>query len=157
MKPELYFLKYAFSCAEVLVQNKTITEEKYQEIRTNAINNKIMSKEELSKIFPAAMRRLSEVAEKMKKDIWNIEVLRKYFLEEHNDYIDKGDGMYGVFPKSFCESCKVKTGIILKKEESTYKVKINNEERKVLSELFPNANVGDKIAIHKGYAMEKIN
>jgi hypothetical protein len=156
MKSEQYFLKYGFSCAEVLLTQEHISEEKYKEIRQNAIKGIVMNRQELMDTFQNAFRRIKEVANKMGKDVWDLEVMKKYFLEEHNKYIDAGDGSYSKFPKTFCELCKVKKGIVIDKNDFSYKVNIDGKEMNVLSELLPDAQIGDKVTIHHAFAVEKL-
>ena len=44
-----------------------------------------------------------EVAKELNKDYRSLEVIKQYFLEDHNDFIDAGDGTYGKMPESFCD------------------------------------------------------
>ena len=155
MKPEQYFLKYSFPCAHVLVEHGSITEEKLEEIRQNVIYDKIMKRDELEFLFPAAFRRIRDVAVKMYKDVWSMEVLKKYFLEEHNHYIEQQEGNYASFGKTFREFCKVNIGKVTAKEADILTVRYGDKERIVLTEILPDVKIGDKVSIHQGFAVEK--
>ena len=67
IKPEQLFLKYSYPCAHVLLEMGSITESKLEELKENVIKNKVMLQSELESLFPAAFRRIKEVAKKMNK------------------------------------------------------------------------------------------
>lgn len=155
--PEQYFLKYSFPCAHVLLEMGSINEAKLEELKQNVLEKKNMSKTELMMLFPAAFRRITEVAIEMKKDIWDMEVLKKYFLGKHNDYIDKKDGNYDKFTTSFRDFCKVYKGKVINKEENILTVEYATRTRNVLSDMVPKARIGDVVTIHQAFAVEIIN
>ncbi|MFC2136068.1 HypC/HybG/HupF family hydrogenase formation chaperone [Bacteroidota bacterium] len=156
MKPEIFFLKYSFPCAHVLLEMGSIDEKKLEELKQNTINEVVMSHGELMMLFPSAFRRIIEVAEKMKKDVWDIEVLRKYFLEEHNMYIDNKDGNYENFGTSFRDFCKVYKAKIVHKEDNVLTVEYGERSRNVFNDILPEAKVGDTVTIHQAFAVEVI-
>lgn len=156
MKAEIYFLKYSFPCAHTLLEMGSIDDAKLKELEENAINNKRMSKTELMMLFPAAFRRMNEVAAKLKKDVWDIEVIRHYFLEDHNVYIDKKEGNYGNFTKTFRDFCKIYKAEVIAKEDNILTVKFEGGQRNVFSDILPDAKVGDKVSIHQSFAVEKL-
>jgi len=156
ISPEQYFLKYSFPCSYTLVEMGQIDEKKFEELKENTLKNKAMDRDELMRIYPAAFRRIKEVAEQMNKNIWDLDVIRKYFLEEHNKYIDAKDGNYKKFPQSFRDFCKVYKGKVIYKEKNMLTVQYGEKQRNVLSELLPNAKVGDTVIIHQGFAVEKL-
>ena len=153
---EDYFLKYSFPCAHVLLEMGSINEKKFEELKKNTLQNKSMSRSELITLFPAAFRRITEVAAKMNKDIWDIDVMKKYFLQEHNNYIDAKDGNYKNFGSSFGDFCKVYKGKIIFKEGNMLTVQYEDRERNVLLDILPDAQIGDTVTIHQGFAVEKI-
>ncbi len=105
MEPEQYFLKYAFPCAYVLLEQKKITKEQYLELERAFFENAVVPKEQLESMFKAAFRRLKALS----NDYWDIEVLRHYFHSYHNKCIEENEGDYSKFSKEFKEDCKVKT------------------------------------------------
>ncbi|MBC8500754.1 MAG: HypC/HybG/HupF family hydrogenase formation chaperone [Nanoarchaeota archaeon] len=156
MKPEQYFLKYSFPCAHTLLEMGSIDEKKFEELRKNTLQNKVMNRAELVILFPAAFRRIAQVAEKMKKDTWDVDVIRKYFLEDHNMYIDSKEGNYEKFSTEFRDFCKVYKGKVVHKEGDILTVEYGHRQRNVLAEILPEAKVGDTIIIHQGFAVEKL-
>ena len=154
--PENCFLKYAFPCANTLLCNNQITKKEFKELQKDVLEGKTVHRERLLKLFPAAFRRISEVADKINKCVWDSEVIRHYFIDEHNEYIDRGEGNYKNFPKTFRNFCKVYKAEIVKKEGRFLSVKYNSMKREVLADLVPEAEKGDVVTIHQGYAVEKI-
>jgi len=156
--PERYFLKYAYPCSFVLVEQARISEQKRKELEKKLLENKPIDRDELEKIFPAAFKRIRQLAGEMKKDAWGLAVIREYFFgEKHNDFIDKSDGMYAVFGPTFKELCKVHKAEIIAKKDNVLAVKYGSVERNVFATLVPDAKKGDKVTVHLAFAIEKIN
>ncbi len=161
MNVERYFLRYSFACAHVLLEQKRITDKEYNELENCVNKDHPMSRERLEHLFPAAFRRIKQVAKDMGKDCWNRDVMKRYFRIEHNKYIDMGDGMYGRMGDIFKDMCKVHEATIKEKIEKKgkefYKVTYDHKERIVLANLLPDTKIGDKITIHHFYAVEKLD
>ena len=156
MKPELYLFHYSFPCAQVLLDQKKIDQAAYNQLKQMFENNQAPSKEVLEAVFKSAFRRIKQTAGKMHKDYWDLEVIKKYFLEEHNKFIDQGEGDYKHFGEDFKEICKVYTVEIVEKQGRILIVKHNDKLQKVLGDLLPHAKIGDKVTIHLGFAIEII-
>jgi hypothetical protein len=155
--PERYFLKYAYPCSFVLVEQARISEQKRKELEKKLLENKPIDRDELEKIFPAAFKRIKQLAKGMKKDVWDLDVIREYFFgEKHNDFIDKRDGMYAVFGPTFKELCKVHKTTIIARKNNVLTVRYGSVERKVFATLVPDAKKGDKVTVHLAFAIEKI-
>ena len=154
MKPEQYFFKYAFPCAQVLLDQHKIDKAAYDELKRRFYANEDVSKKDLEQIFVNGFRRLKIVANKMGKQPWDNEVIRRYFVEEHNQFIDEGEGEYANFGEDFRSVCKVYEAEIIDKKDNILTVKYNNTTRKVLGDIVKNAKVGDKVTIHLGFAIE---
>ncbi|MBU0472481.1 MAG: HypC/HybG/HupF family hydrogenase formation chaperone [Nanoarchaeota archaeon] len=157
MTPEQFFLKYSFPCAHVLVEMGSIDEAKLEELKKNVLNNEIMNRGELMMLFPSAFRRISEVASRMNKPVWNVDVMKRYFLEEHNDYIDKRDGNYSKFTDGFADFCKVYRGEVIHKDGDALTVRFGERVRTVFSDILPGVVVGDKVTFHQAFAVEKVD
>jgi len=157
MSPERYFLMYAYPCSFVLVDLGKITEAKRKELEKKLLKNEPISKQELEKIFASAFRRLKQIAKETERDYWDFSVLRKYWLEEHNRFIDSGDGEYGRATSSFRELCKVHKAEVLTKEENILTVQYDHTKRKVFATLVPETKKGDKITVHLAFAIERID
>lgn len=144
-----YFFGYAYPCSEDKLSEK---------IRTDFLNGISPSREILEKSFPKAFERLEKLAKKINKTKWDIEVLKKYWLEEHNKAIDNKESEYKEATDFFREFCKVYMAEVTEiKDNQTIKVKYNQtESRFVLNHLVKKAKIGNKVTIHQGYAIEII-
>ena len=173
MNAQQYFLKYAFPCAFVLLQQKKISDAEYKDLKKSFDNNETVSKEILEKLFPSAFRRIRIIAERECKkgrinDYWDIEIIKKYFMsQEHNMFIDNNDGDYKYFPESFKELCRIHVGEVIDRDKDKatgedvltveyFDKKKRLEKRKVIGKLVPDANIGDKVTIHFAFAVEKV-
>ena len=158
ISPERYFLLYAYPCSFVLVEQGRITEEKRKELEKKLLENKPLDRNELEHLFPAAFRRIKQLAEEMKKDTWNLGVIKDYFFgEKHNDFIDKGDGMYALVGQNFKDLCKVHKAKVIGRAGNVLTVKCGGMIKNVFATLVPNAKKGDMITTHLAFAVEKIS
>ncbi|MEE9525517.1 MAG: hypothetical protein V3V78_02820 [Candidatus Woesearchaeota archaeon] len=147
MKPEVYFLRYAFPCARVLVDiRKTITEEEFEKLEQAVKTDTPIDRSYLEKIFIKAV----EGMKKISNDIWNIETIRKYFQEGHENSISKD------LPSMIQRLCKIKKGILIDKKKGVFIAELENEKRNIIP-LYKNPEIGDKVIIHYGYAVEKLS
>ncbi|MBT7903231.1 hypothetical protein HN587_05190 [Candidatus Woesearchaeota archaeon] len=160
---EHYFLKYAFPCAFVLVQQGKITEEKRLALETALLNKTPLDKSELELLFPSAFRRIKQVAIQLNKPIWDRSIIEVYFKEFHNKFIDGKEGFYSKTPPSFREFCKVHRVKIIMRNETTAKVEYLepndniNRPKHMIVKLIPNVKVGDIVFTHLGYLIEIAN
>ena len=151
---ERYFFKYAFPCAQVKLKLGSLTKEKYDELEGIFFERDAPDKEVLEKAFGAAFRRLNNLAEKMNLEMWDKEVLEKYWTENHNEIIDDGDGMYGIASEDFKDLCKVQVAEVIGKSETGLIVKYGEKERSVSNFLVKDVVIGDMVRIHFAFAIE---
>ncbi|MDP2926048.1 MAG: hypothetical protein Q8N99_06760 [Nanoarchaeota archaeon] len=154
--PELYFFKYAFPCAFVILQRGNLSQEEYNNLNKKFLEGKSPSREILEKSFPVAFTRIKRLAEKMNKDMWDFEVIRRYWNKEHNRIINNGEGMYGKAPESFKDLCRINMAEVVERKGNMLIVGHDRKERIVFDVLVPDAKVGDKVKIHYAYAVEKV-
>ena len=158
MTGELYFLKYAFPCAFIKLQRGKITKPQYDSLHEAALGKKKILKSSLERFFPVPVGHIKLIAKKMKVDAWSIEAIREYFWEKHDDVIESGEGFYADAPKILCDLCKVEPAEVLRKGGNWAVVKFaNNKKRSVLSELVPRLKTGDRVIVHYGYVVEKLD
>jgi len=156
MKPEEIFFRYAYPCSDCLVMLGTITEEEKKELEKKFNNNQCPTRKELKEYYPAAFERIKKVAKTMKKEPWNIEVIREYFIDEHNGVIDRSEGNYKLLPKSMKDICKVYIAEVIDKKNNILTVRYDHTQRRVLDNLVKDTKVGDKVTVHYGFAIEKL-
>jgi hydrogenase maturation factor len=158
MSAEIYFLKYAFPCAFIKLQQGKITKRQYESLHLAALRKKKVLKSTLEKFFPLALGHIKMIAKRMKVDEWSIEAIREYFWEKHDDVIEAGEGYYGDAPKALCDLCRVEPAEVVRKGGNWAVVKFaNNRKRSVLSELVPKLKTGDRVIVHYGYIVEKLD
>jgi len=157
---EAVFFRYSADCAYQLFSLGRIKEREYQIIRDCREHGKVPDRIFLEAVFPAAIERIKRLAKTLSKDYWDAEVIRKYFLEEHNRIIDRGDGYYAIAPKSIKELCKVRVGKIKNSEtiggEVIYTVDYGDKEETALGKYLPDVKIGERISTHWKFAIERV-
>lgn len=157
MEPEVLFLKYAFPCTFIKRQKGKVNDEEYQRLETAAINNEKLPKDFLERIYDVAFKNISKIARKMEKETWDADVIREYFLKEHNVLIDNGE-IFGInAPETLRDLCRVHKARILEFKNGALIVEYNGRKRTVLESLVKDVKVGDIVSIHYGYAVEKLD
>ena len=157
MEPEVLFLKYAFPCAFIIKQRAEISDFEHQILEDAAINNKVLERKFLEKIFFRAFERIEKLAKELNKDKWDYEVIKEYFTDRHNSIIDEGMYSYAEAPESLKNLCKVHKAEIIQIKDDSLIVKYNKEKlRPVIKSLVKNVKIGDFVTIHYGYAVEKL-
>ena len=155
MKPEAFFLKFAFPCAFIAKQRGEITEEEHELLQKAAISGDALDRRLLERIFHNAFDKIKIIAEKSGKDRWDIDVIKDYFYTEHNRFLCAGK--YIELPGTLRELCKVHEAVVKEKREDVLIVEYKGKRRPVMDHLVPEAKVGDKVRIHYGYAVEKVD
>ncbi len=155
---ERFFLKYAFPCAHVLLDRKTLTRERYNELEDGLRTGELPSRDVIEESFPPAFRRIRKLAGEMGiRDYWDIQVLEKYWYENHNENIDDRDGGYFGMPEFFCDFCKVHDAEVVKIFDNGFVLaKYGDKKRPVTVEYISDIKTGDRIRIHHAYAVERI-
>ena len=152
MKSEVYFIKYAFPCSHILCDVRgEITNDEFEKMRIAALNDEVLDRKFLEKIFFRAFERIAKLAEEIGKDKWDIEVIREYFRVRHNPILDKSD-----YPESFKKMCKVHEASVLEDLGDEAIVLYDGGKRRVKKDYLPDIKVGDRVTIHWQYAVEKI-
>ncbi|MBW2971074.1 HypC/HybG/HupF family hydrogenase formation chaperone [Candidatus Woesearchaeota archaeon] len=153
---ETYFFKYAFPCTQVLLDQGKIDQATFQKLKLMHDTHQIPDRKTLENTYKSAFRRLKMIAKRKDKDYWDIEVIKKYFLEDHNIFINLGEGDYANFPTELKELCKVYVAEIVDKNGDILTVRYPNTQTqsKVVGKELPEAKVGDKVTIHLGFAVE---
>lgn len=169
MMPEILFLKYAFPCTIVKVARKEITQQEYESLELAAKTNQPITRELLEKTYPGAVQRMKAGAQEKRQVYFSEENIRDYFLGRHNELLQgtfkpnpqQGPPLDENLPQAIRELCLITTGKIVKKGETFYVVefmlKNQQKRRAVVNDLLPDAQLGDIVRIHYGYAVEKVS
>ena len=157
MKPEVLFLKYAFPCTFVIRQRGEITDEELKRLEEAAINNEVLPRMFLERVYFRAFERIDKLAHELGKERWDPAVIRDYFVHRHNDIIDKGMYSYAKAPESLKNLCKVHVATVKEVTGDVLVVEYGRGQRRPVSkDLIANVRAGDKVMIHYGYASEKL-
>jgi hypothetical protein len=156
MKPEIFFIKYAFPCAYILLERKEISEVELKELENAAIKSIVLPRAKLEKYFFRAFKKIKPIAKDLGKDKWDIGVLKEYFINKHNTIIEKGMYAYAKAPETLKNLCKVHIAKIIDIKDNILIVKYLDKTRPVKKDLVKEAKIGDKVTIHYGYAIEII-
>jgi len=156
MKAEEYFFRYAYPCSDMLVRLGKLDKERKIILDKEFKSNVIPTKLELEECFPEAFRRIKQIAREMRRDYWDILVIKKYFQEEHNKFIDANDGTYKRLPDTIKNLCKVYIAEVLDVKGNILLVKYDHKEKSVINKFIKNLKIGDKVTIHFGFAIEKV-
>ena len=155
------FFKYSADCAYDLFSLKLISEEDYRNVQFHREKGTTPGRDYLQRIFPNAIRRIERLAKSLGRDVWDSYVIRKYFLEEHNNVIDNREGLYEKATPQVIRLCKVRVGRIIEKgaigKVTSYKVDYGDMIENVIGKYLPDANIGDKISTHWRFAVERVN
>lgn len=157
MSAEEYFLRYAYPCINNLVHKKRLSVENASSLEKLLFEKKTIARDYLESCFPEAFRRIKDVAKQMKKPYWDISVIKKYWEEEHSNFIDSGDGEYSKATASFRDLCKVHKAEVVAKKDNILTVRYDHTKRNVFATLVPYIKAGDKVTVHLAFAIEKIN
>ena len=158
--PEEVFFRYAYPCTEDLFIANLVSENDYNKMNDYSKKRKTPKREELERVYKNAVRRINNVAQRLNKDAWDCEVIRYYFLNEHNKAIDEGEGDYKDTPHKLREMCKVRVGEVIDKYKKGdivfYNVNYGDLSEEAIGIYYSDANVGDKISTHWRFAVEKL-
>ncbi len=156
MKAEEYFFRYAYPCSDMLIRIGRLDKERKEILDKEFKSNVIPTKLELEECFPEAFRRIKKIAKEMRRDYWDIYVIKKYFREYHNKFIDANDGYYARLPKTIKDVCKVHVAEVLDVKDNILVVKYDHKEKSVINKFIKDIKIRDKVTIHFGFAIEKI-
>lgn len=149
MKPEIFFLRYAFPCSFILILRKEITKEKQELFYRSAKDEQLhLSKKEIERIFWRPMKFI--------KSISNLESVQRYWRFDHNTHIkQKG---FQDFEEKFEKLCRVIPCEVLDSTENRAIVRSDFFDGTMeLKKDFVNVKPGDKVTKHYDYICEKIS
>ena len=150
------FLRYAIPCLEVKVERGEMSEEEFKEIVKKFTEGRILSDEEIAKLFPVAIFYIKKMAEKGRDEvIIDKKVIDRYFLDEHVKVLEK-------YPQKNRERCYVLPGRVIEVIGDEAIVETPFGKRKVSLELIKDEIKGRGLvekclAIHYSFACAILN
>ena len=152
IKDKELFLRYAIPCGEVLVKRGELKEELLKNLNDSVANGRKIDVP-VEDIFKVASRMCTIIAKRMGKKEIDEDVIRKYFLLEHEKAIIWRKKIY---PDLSVRDCKVYPGRVLKIDEDGALVRTPIGERKLRTDFSGDLKKGDRVSAHYGYVAEKI-
>lgn len=145
MKPEIFFLKYAFPCSFILLSRKEITNEEHDLLFRSARDEKLyLPKERIESIFWRAMKFIEFISD--------LERVQRYWWFDHNRYLKQKK-----FKDELIEECKVIPCEVLTASKNEAIVKSSFLDGTVKLKIdFVDVRPGDKVTKHYDYICEKI-
>jgi hydrogenase maturation factor len=149
----LLFLRYALPCSQELIDKRMVTQE-----RINALME-LVSKDKLPEegaegIFKVAVAMCTIIAMKAHKKTIDADVIRQYFLMDHNKAVDEQFELRKDFDHV---ECKTYAGKVLKVGADSAIVKTAIGEKRCRTDFVKNLKEGDNVAVHFGFAVEHIS
>jgi len=154
MKPEAYFLIYAFPAISAC--SKNISAEEISRLENMAIKGESPDLAKLKQIFPNAFLRIKNYIGK--DNGFTIEDYRDYWWKEHNRIIENKEQGYEKATDEESEICMVSFPIVSGFDEDLVVIRYEDgKEKKALNYRKLNLSVGKRVSSHKGRICEVIS
>ena len=150
---KILFLKYALPCAGTLVKRGSISNKLIEEsVRNLSLNRKLSGHPE--KFFKTAYAMCEKIARRANKKSIDENVIRRYFLFEHDKVVDS---RYKAFKDFNPMQCRVFSGKILKIKNKRALIKTIIGKKRYRTNFIQNLKKGDCVVVHRSFAVEKIS
>lgn len=146
MKPEIFFLRYAFPCSFIHLSRKEVTPKEYELLYKSAKDEKLyLPVKKIESIFWRAMKFIDSIK--------NLESAQKYWWFDHNKYI-KLEKFKNIDNKQcMVVPCEV---VSVSDNEATVKSPFLDKDEKLKLD-FVSVKVGNKVTKHYDYVCEKVS
>ncbi|MBI3190587.1 hypothetical protein HYZ41_02700 [archaeon] len=148
----MLFMKYALPCAGTLVNRGVVGRDRIERLIDTVKENSEIPRD-TEKIFKVAFAACSLIAMDEKKNFIDSNVIRKYFLSNHDDIIDKRFEEMGDFDP---ESCRIRTGTVVGVEDNFAIVHNSAGVRKYRIDFAQGIKKGDEVITHWDFVVEKV-
>jgi len=152
IKDKPLFLRYAIPCGEVLVKRGELERQTLLSLN-EATREKLEIDYPIEKIFPVASKMCTIIARQMGKREIDAEVIRRYFLIEHEKAIK---WRQKVRPELKIEECLVYPARVLRIDDKNIFVKTPLGEKFLRPDFAKGIKVNDWVSVHYDYVVEKI-
>jgi len=151
---EVYFLKYAFPCSFITLQRGRISQKEFDEMEKAALEDKVLERKYLEKIFTPAFRRMKKLAEKKGMKVWSKKLMREYYWKHHNEIIDKRQESYRYAPAVLRDLCRIVSGVVKGMKGKYFLVLLETGKIRPVMSLCGDLTTGERVMVHYGYACE---
>jgi len=149
MKPEVFFLKYAFPCSFVLLSRGEIDRKEYELLYKSAKEETLyLPIKKIEKIFWRALEFVGSISD--------LNSVQKYWWFDHNKYL-KLKKFKNISNELFKECLVIPCRVVSVSEK---KVRVKSPFLDKITELktdFVDVRLGDKVTKHYDYVCEKIS
>jgi hypothetical protein len=152
IKNKELFLRYAIPCGEVLVKRGELKEELLRQLN-DSVKNRQEIDVPIERVFKVATRMCSILAKQMGRKEIDEEVIRRYFLLEHEKAIR---WRRQIKPDIRLEDCMVHPGRILSIGPDKVLVKTKTGEKLFRNDFAEGLKNRDWVSVHYDYIAEKI-
>ncbi len=146
------FLRYAIPCGEVLVRRGELKQELLKDLKDSVEMGQEIDAP-VGDIFKVATRMCTILAKRMGKSDIDDEVIRRYFMLEHEKAIR---WRKQVRPDIDVSECMVYPGKVLRIDFDKALVQTPLGEAMLRNEFNPNLSKGDLVSTHYDFVSEKI-
>jgi len=153
IKDRELFLRYAIPCGEFLVKRGELQEGLLAKLN-DAVKNSQETDIHIEDTFKVASRMCTIIAKQMGKKEIDEEVIRRYFLIEHEDAIK---WRKQVRPELKLEECLVYPGRVLKIGNDNILVRTLLGEKLFRNDFASGIKANDWVSVHYDYIAEKIS
>ena len=153
VRDRLLFLKYALPCARTLVKRGNVSQE-YVDKLVDIVADGNVPEEDAEKMFKIATAMCNAIAVRMNKDEIDDDVIRKYFLTEHSPVVED---RYKLMKDFNPVDCKTYSGKVVGLEEDSAAVKTRLGTKEYRTAFAKDVAVGDIVAVHFDFIVEKIS
>ena len=150
IKDRLLFLKYSLPCAKTLVKRGKISQKEVDDA-IKLVGAGKLPRKGFEEVFEVANKECAEAARKMGKRQIDSEVIRNYFLREHDRVVERRFRLMHDFdPKE----CKIYVGKVLEVKGSLAVVKTPLGVKEYKTILNPEIKENDTVVVHYEYVVE---
>lgn len=146
------FLRYAIPCGEVLVNRGELKDELLRQLSDSVKNGQEIDVP-IERIFKVATRMCSILAKQMGRKEIDDEVVRRYFLLEHEKAIR---WRKQIKPDIRLEECMVRPGRVLRIEPDRILVKTNRGNKFFRNDFAEGLKKRDWVSVHYDYVVERL-
>jgi len=147
------FLKYALPCAETLVERGQVSPD-YVDSAIEAVAGGKEIPPGVEKIFKTALENCEILAKSSKKDSIDEEIIRNYFLFNHDSTVDSRFCAMGDFDPIECRTYPGKV-LEIKGKIATVETPLMTFDYR--TDFVPDLKVNDFVVVHRDFVIEKIS
>jgi hydrogenase maturation factor len=152
IKNKRLFFCYALPCAQTFVKRNQLKQEELDKIIEDFSKGKL-PKDGFEDTFKVAMSMLKILALKLGKSDIDEQVMRQYYLVEHDKVVDQRYEEVGDFDPF---ACKIRIGEVLtiKGNKATVKTEFGMKDYRI--DFVKNLKIGDQVIVHYDFIVEKL-